>query len=903
MRLGFVLTLLVMVGCATDADGDGSPEGTDCDDANASVAPTIAERCDGIDNDCDGEVDEGVTDTYYLDSDGDGYGIEAVTTEDCDVPAGYAAVLGDCDDFDAAANPDVDEECDGIDNDCDDKVDENVTIVFYYDGDSDGVGAGGGVEACEDAPPTDPDGVGHYVTEDGDCDDTDPAISPYATEICDGIDNDCQGDEDGDDDKAVDALTWYVDDDGDGYGVDFAATNAVSCTQPGGYVDNTDDCDDSDADNNPLAEEVCGDGEDNDCDAEVDEEDATDALTWYGDADGDGFGGRTFSQVSCAQPTSYVTNDDDCNDLNADINPDAQEICDEVDNDCDSLTDDGDVSISYVDADGNAVIWYIDVDGDGYGSDRFTLQKCDQPTNYVASDLGSLDCNDKDETVNPGEEEVCDDGKDNNCDDSPSPCSLEGDQDIDDADFWIRGNEGKTTSDRGDQVGWSLAIGDFNNDGRDDMIVGAIGLDGDNSDDGGAYIFYGPLDDDRMGASSGADVVFVGDEDADNAGYAVSAVDLDGDGYDDVMISSYGRDLSTIDDAGVVYVLYGSATKFSGTVSLESEYDALFQGGQDEEHFGCVMDNAGDVNGDDRDDVLVGACMDNAPGTAYLIYGSRTRFSGDYTPYDEITDEENGYASWVGATDNSYTGQAVTTIGDFDGDGYSDFVFGGYGHDVKISSTSTYADAGAAFLVYGDATEHIGEIDVTNAGAYIYGENAYDNAGFAVSGAGDVNGDGYSDFIVGAPGYSRDLSSDSSGAAYLILGSGTQILGKLTATASILGENQYDLLGGGLGYVGDLNDDDYADLAVGAPDEGGNYGAVYLYYGPVSGDVDASDADAKFAGNDSGVGEFGRNIAGPGDMDNDGELDLIIGAGSDDADGESDTTDVGAIYIVTGGGL
>lgn len=909
MRLGLALGLLLATGCGVDTDNDGVMEDVDCDDNNPLVYPNATEICDGLDNDCDTEVDENVLKTYFLDADGDGYGIEALTTEDCDIPEGYAGNLGDCDDYSAAVNPGEDDICDGLDNDCDDAIDENVQTTFYFDGDGDGVGQDEpSVQGCLESPPIDPNGDGTYVTESGDCDDSDPMISPNAVEICDELDNDCTGQID--DSYAIDAKSWYEDSDGDGYGSENAIDPA--CDQPAGYVDNTDDCDDTNVEINPDGIEIC-DGEDNDCNDEVDEVESADAITWYGDSDGDGYGGTTFSTVACVAPTSYVETSDDCDDLDANINPGATEVCDEVDNDCDNDIDDDDNSILYVDASGVDVLWYIDADSDSYGSSNFSLEQCNQPIGYVRSDDSSLDCNDLDDEINPGLEEVCDDGKDNNCDGSPTPCALEDELAYSDADTTLQGLSGKPSgsAEDGDQFGRSIAVGDFNGDGDDDLIVGASGVNDDNNDSGAAYVFFGPLSDTSMDADD-AEIILWGDAEDDAAGYAVTAADLDGDGYDEMIVTAYGQEVTPSDsgttelsDAGQVYVFYGSADAedIGRDSNLSDDAAGLLSGTLAEGHFGCALANAGDINGDNRDDLLIGSCISLAKGAATLIYGSDDRFSDDTEvyPQDEAENETGGYAHWEGIADDDRTGETLSGLGDLNGDGVDDFGVGAYEQNVTIG-VNTYEDAGTAYVILGDGTEHYGVLEIASAGAYFYGENEGDNAGISISGAGDSNDDGYDDFLVGASGFNLSSTSSNNGAAYIIYGDAI-VNGQLSESAKIIGENQYDKFGDGVGMVGDIDDDGSADIALGAVTADGNVGAAYLFYGPVTGELDASDCDAKFTGNTEGDGEFGRVIVGPGDLNGDGELDMIIGAGADDGDGSISQTDVGGLYIFGGGGL
>jgi len=246
--------------CALDAGGWDGPGtvvgGGDCDDTNANVFPGSTEVCDGIDNDCDGQVDEGVGTTYYADSDGDGFGDNNNSMVACSLPSGYVLDNTDCDDTDGNNYPGNTEICDGQDNDCDGLIDENGNTTYYADSDGDGFGdASSSMTTC-----TQPSG---YVLDNTDCDDNDGNNYPGNTEICDGQDNDC----DGLIDEGAGTL-YFVDSDGDGYGD--SNNSMVACSQPSGYVPNSADCDDNDSNNFPGNAETC-DGQDNNCDGIVDE--------------------------------------------------------------------------------------------------------------------------------------------------------------------------------------------------------------------------------------------------------------------------------------------------------------------------------------------------------------------------------------------------------------------------------------------------------------------------------------------------------------------------------------------------------------------------------------------------------------------------------------------------------
>lgn len=380
-----------------DADNDGSPEGEDCDDADATRTPGRAERCDSVDNDCDDVVDNNPVDgdTFYGDADADGFGVGSTTITACSAPAGYSDFSTDCDDAAASSYPGATEYCNGADDNCNGATDENTAAdaqTFYADNDGDSYGnAGSSAHRCE-AP------VG-YVTDGTDCDDFDANQFPGATEYCNDDDDDCDGDEDESD--AVDPSAWYADTDEDGYGD--ATVIDWSCNAANGFVADDTDCDDTVATTNPAATESC-DGADNNCDGNTDESTATNATTWYADADDDTFGDSTTRIISCNAPSGYVEISGDCLDSDGDVNPDALEVCDGLDNDCDAGIDD-EYTV-------NLPVWYKDNDSDTFGNPNLSRGSCEMPTGYVANDD---DCNDGNQSINPDETETCD-GSDNNCD-------------------------------------------------------------------------------------------------------------------------------------------------------------------------------------------------------------------------------------------------------------------------------------------------------------------------------------------------------------------------------------------------------------------------------------------------------------------------------------------------------
>jgi hypothetical protein len=822
-------------------------DATDCDDADAEVNPAALEQCDELDNNCDGRVDEpegeGIT-TWWTDADGDGEGDPAAPVRSCIPLPGIVTNELDCDDSEARVSTHGVESCNGIDDDCDALTDEGSPADapdWYRDADGDAHGD----PAVSEHVCAAPEG---FVASDRDCDDADPARSPAATEVCNEIDDDCDGELD--EGSSADATVWYADADGDGFG-NLDATKPA-CAQPERYLPTYGDCDDRDASVHPDGVETCNDIDD-DCDGSVDEGAAVGAQTYYADLDRDTFGDPATATLSCSTPEGYTLVGEDCDDALASVNPEATEVCNGHDDNCDGATDGADAA--------NQPSWYRDADSDGYGSSVTLRRACTAPVGYLAD---RTDCDDVAAEVNPGAVEVCGNAIDDDCDGQASWCGPYGRRDLLEGDALFVGGLA------GDGLGRAVTIApDLDGDGLDDVVVGGIGMDEGAANGGGAHI-YGANPEGLVDTSAEVASLY-GTWNGGFAGRSIDGLgDVDGDGFGDLVVGAY-HDGTTGTEAGAAYFLRGP---INGATSLDSA-EGRYYGEYAADWAGYEVRSAGDVDGDGTPDLLFGAPYEDAGGSragaVYLTYGVP---NGDLGLGDAD-------AKFIGEEPLDRAGTALAGPGDLDGDGFDDLVIGAW------YANSTQSHAGVAYIVYGPV---YGDVDLSMADAELGGEARNDRAGIAISGPGDMDGDGLPDILVGA-----DMGPN----AYVVTGAPTGSSSLADASAILLGEDS----GGGAGWsvdgAGDVDGDGNRDLLVGAPLQAsagaGFPGVVYLVCGPVSGNVPLRTSAGRLSGSEDGD-NAGYSVAGDGDVDGDGLSDILAGAWASDQSG----TAAGMAYLFYG---
>jgi VCBS repeat-containing protein len=499
----------------------------------------------------------------------------------------------------------------------------------------------------------------------------------------------------------------------------------------------------------------------------------------------------------------------------------------------------------------------------------------------------------------------------------------------------------------GDRTGWSVAsAGDVNGDGYADLIVGASYGDDGGGEAGEAYVVFGKasgfgtsvggrqvIDLTALAAADG--FIIQGDAAGDFAGWSVaSAGDVNGDGYADLILGAPDGDDGG-SDAGEAYVVFGKAAGFGTSVggrqvidltSLPAADGFIIQGDAASDDAGDSVASAGDVNGDGYADLIVGARNGDDGGSdageAYVVFGKASGFGSADGSGRQVIDLADlaATAGFIvqGDAAGDQAGQSVASAGDVNGDGYADLIVGN--------------SAGAACVVFGKASGFgapVGGrqvIDLTalaaTDGFIVQGDGALGTAGWRVASAGDVNGDGYADLIVGAP------TGTDAGEAYVVFGkasgfgsadsSGRQVIDLTSLSAAdgfIIQGDAADRAGHSVASAGDVNGDGHADLIVSAPDgdDGAeNAGEAYVVFGKASGfgtadgsgrqviDLTAlSPRDGFKIQGDTAFDRAGHSVAAAGDVNGDGFADLIVGA----LFGDDGGSNAGEAYVLFGHAL
>jgi hypothetical protein len=351
--------------------------------------------------------------------------------------------------------------------------------------------------------------------------------------------------------------------------------------------------------------------------------------------------------------------------------------------------------------------------------------------------------------------------------------------------------------DQSDQSGRSVSsAGDVNGDGIDDIMIGAFWASPDGAHVAGeTYVVFGKdtvvsgdfdaaIDLSDLDGSNG--FVLNGIDWSDFSGYSVSSAgDVNGDGIDDIMIGAYGADPDGAREAGKTYVVFGKDTVVSGDFDaaidlsdLDGSDGFVLNGIDQYDRSGGSVSSAGDVNGDGIDDIMIGAYRADPDGArdageTYVVFGKDTVVSGDFDAAIDLSelDGSNGFVL-NGIDGRDYSGQSVSSAGDVNGDGIDDIMIGAYGAypDGAREAGETYVVFGKDTVVSGDFDAAIDLSDLDGSDGFVFnGIDLSDQSGRSVSSAGDVNGDGIDDIMIGAYGADPDGARDA-GETYVVFG-------------------------------------------------------------------------------------------------------------------------------------
>jgi hypothetical protein len=609
-----------------------------------------------------------------------------------------------------------------------------------------------------------------YVANADDCDDEDARANPDATEVCDKVDadEDCNGKAD-EEDEGVVLTVFFQDDDTDGYGN--PEKTAEGCDAPDGYVENSDDCDDTDRRVNPDGQEICdGEGGDEDCDGLVDSDDdsmaSTNLPTWYIDSDKDGYGasgGGTKKQ--CDQPTGYAINDDDCDDTDKNVNPGETEVCGNgVDDNCNDSADGCGLTGSYSLSSADLIIT-----GPTSGA-----------MGYAVCGGGDIDGDGRDDIVL---------GAPNYSSDGAGYAFYGGAKG---AKTYSNANATFTGESAGDYFGAACTLDDFDGDGEADVGFGDPYYTYSSSypKSGRAYLFHTPISSSEPASS--ANTIYTNSyNSSDYLGITLASGDWNGDGKADLIMGA---------TENYVFMDYGAIGTSSGKdIFGINEFEGALT-------YSGVVASGGDLDGDGSDDLVVTDL--SGKGSAYIFDGE---FGGS------ITLSSYASATITGPSSDSYFGNHADIRGDIDGDGYADLLTG---------APYTASSAGMAYGCFGPLTSNKA---ASSCDLVITGQTASSSFGWDVAYVGDENGDGDDDFMVSAPGMRGD--SAGAGVTYLFRGNLSGSKRVSDADASFLGSHNYGAVGYSIGRAGDFNGDGNDDLLIAGPSANSSTGMAYVMFG------------------------------------------------------------------------
>ncbi|MBA5249175.1 MAG: hypothetical protein FE834_06540, partial [Gammaproteobacteria bacterium] len=431
-----------------------------------------------------------------------------------------------------------------------------------------------------------------------------------------------------------------------------------------------------------------------------------------------------------------------------------------------------------------------------------------------------------------------------------------------------------------DFSGYSVSsAGDVNGDGLEDLIVGAYLADATNKTDSGkSYVVFGTTDTTAINLSTIANgtggFVINGEAAGDKSGFSVSSAgDVNGDGLDDLIVGTpYAGS-----NAGKSYVVFGTTNTTAIDLSTIANGTGGFviNGEAAGDKSGNSVSSAGDVNGDGLDDLIVGAWKaDGNKGKSYVIFGNKTN-----TAAINLSDIANGTGGFVinGEAAGDISGDSVSSAGDVNGDGLDDLIVGAFGGP----------NIGKSYIVFGTTSTtaiNLSDIASGTGGFVINGETKGDYSRISVSSAGDVNGDGLDDLIIGA--YLADATNKTdSGKSYVVFGTTDTTAINLSTIANgtggfvINGEAAGDKSGDSVSSAGDVNGDGLEDLIVGANTSGKSYvvfgttDTTAINLGTIASGTGGFVINGEVAGDKSGF-----SVSSAGDVNGDGLDDLIVGA-------------------------